>query len=93
MQLSDSTEGLNGQFGHIIISLGIIAVLVFCGFVSGSLIINIISWMCALKILHIMARIHIFLKESYCYTMNYEPSQSIVLQLVLLLVMEKDILQ
>ena len=46
MQLDDSTEGLqslHGQFGHILISSGTTAVLVFCGFVSGSVIINVIS--------------------------------------------------
>ena len=42
MQLSDSTEGLHGLFGHIPISLGATAVLVFCGFVSESVIINVI---------------------------------------------------
>ena len=36
VQLSDSTEGLHGQFGHILISSGATAVLVFCGFVSRS---------------------------------------------------------
>ena len=49
MQLSDSTEGLHGRFGHILISSGATAVLVFCGFVSGSIIINVISWMHVLK--------------------------------------------
>ena len=41
MQLSDSTEGLHGRFGHIPISSGSTAVLVFCGFVFGSVIINV----------------------------------------------------
>ena len=49
MQLSDSTEGLHGWFGHIPISSGATAVLVFCGFVSGSVIINVISWTRVLK--------------------------------------------
>ena len=59
MQLSDSTEGLHGRFGHIPISSGITAVLVFCGFISGSVIINVISWMCMLKTLHNIAHINI----------------------------------
>ena len=46
MTLGDSTEGLHDQLGHI---LGLTAVLVFCGFISGSLIINIISWIWHLK--------------------------------------------
>ena len=46
MQLSDSTEGLHGLFGHIPISSGATAVLVFCGFVS---VINVISWTHVLK--------------------------------------------
>ena len=49
MQLSDSTEGWHGRFGHIPISSGAIAVLVFCGFVPGSVIINVISWTRVLK--------------------------------------------
>ena len=49
MQLSDSTEGWHGRFGHIPISSGATAFLVFCGFVPGSVIINVISWTCVLK--------------------------------------------
>ena len=49
MQLSDSTKGLHGWFGNIPISSGATAVLVFCGFVSGSVIINVISWMRVFK--------------------------------------------
>ena len=61
MQLSDSTEGLYGRFGHIPISSGATAVLVFCSFVSGSVIINVISWKRVLETLHIMAHTNIFL--------------------------------
>ena len=43
MQLSDTTEGLHGSFGHIPISLGATAVLLFYGFAYGNVIINIIS--------------------------------------------------
>ena len=41
-----------------------------------------------------MAHIQIlFLEESYYYTMNYEPCRSVALQLDVVLVMEKDILE
>ena len=73
IQPDDSTEGLHGRFGHILISSEATAVLVFCGFVSGSVIINVISWTRALKALHTKAHIHVFFKEGFCYTMNYEP--------------------
>ena len=47
-----------------------------------------------LKPLHTMAHIHIlFLEESYNYTTNYEPCRSAALQLGVVLVMEKDILE
>ena len=42
-------------------SSGATAVLVFCGFVSGSVIINVISWTRMLKSLHTMAHIRILL--------------------------------
>ena len=91
MQLSDSTEGLHGQFGHIPISSGSTAVLVLCGFASGSVIINVISWMCVLKTLRTMVHIQIFLKEIYCYTTNYKPCLSVALQLGAVLVTEENI--
>ena len=81
MQLSDSTEGLHGRFGHILISSGATAVLVFCCFVSGNVIINVISWTRVLKPLHTMAHIRILLLEESYYTTNYEPYQSAALQL------------
>ena len=91
MQLSDSTEGLHGLFGHIPISSGATAVLVFCGFVSGSVIINVISWTRMLKPLHTTAHIRILLLEESYYTTNYEPCRSAALQLGVVLVTEEDI--
>ena len=47
-----------------------------------------------LKPLHTMAHIYIlFLEESYNYATNHEPCQSIALQLGVVLVTEKDILE
>ena len=40
-----------------------------------------------------MAHIQIFLIESYCYAMNYKPCQSVKLQMGVVLVTEKDILE
>ena len=65
----------------------------FCGFVSGSVIINVISWTRMLKPLHTMAHIRILLLEESCYTMNYKPCQSAALQLGVVLVTEKDVLE
>ena len=91
MQLSSSTEGLHGRFWHILIRSGATAVLVFCGFAPGSVIINIISWK---RVLKPLVHIHtLFLEESYYYTTNYEPCQSVALQLYVVLVTEKDILE
>ena len=54
MQLSNITEELFDRFGDIPIRLGITvtAVLVVCGFVSGNVIINVISWMHVLTAYH-----------------------------------------
>ena len=38
-----------------------------------------------------MAHIHIFPEDSYCYTTNFEPCQSVALRLGVVLVAEKDI--
>ena len=62
----------------------------FCGFVSGSVIINVISWTCMLKLLYTMAHIRILLLYN---TVNYEPCRSVALQLGVVLVTEKDILE
>ena len=65
----------------------------FCGFVSGSVIINVISWTRMLKPLHTMAHIRILLLEESYYTTNYEPCRSAALQLGVVLVTGKDILE
>ena len=94
IQWCDSTEGLHGPLGHIPVSSGATAVLVFCGFALGSVIINVISCTHVPEPLHTMAHIHIlFLEESYYYTTNYEPCRSVALQLGVVLVTEKDILK
>ena len=76
IQLGDNTEGLHGSFGHILISLGATAILVFCSFVSGSVIISVMSRMRALKTLCTMAHIHVF-EESFCDTTNYKPCKAL----------------
>ena len=82
IQLSDTTEGLHGWFVHIPISSGATAVLVFCGFVSGSVIINVISWIRVIKpSLNHCIPWHIY---AYYYTLRkpyYEPCRSTALQL------------
>ena len=84
MQLDDSTEGLqslHGQFGHILISSGTTAVLVFCGFVSGSVIINVISWTRVLKTLHTMAHnymcIYTYSLKKAINIVNYKPCRNV----------------
>ena len=49
--------------------------------------------MCVLKPLHTMAHICILLLEESYYTTNYEPCRSAALQLGVVLVTEKDILE
>ena len=95
MQLSDSTDGWHGRFRHILISSGATAVLVFCGFIPGSVIINVINWTHVLKscLNHCISWHILFLEESSSYTMNYEPCRSVALQLGVVLVTEKDILE
>ena len=65
----------------------------FCGFVSGSVIINVISWTRMRKPLHTMAHIRILLLEESYYTTNYEPCRSAAMQLGVVLIMEKDVLE
>ena len=66
----------------------------FCGFVSGSVIINVISWTRVLKPLHSMAHLRILLlEESHCTMITIHAEVLCCIQLGVVLVTEKDILE